>query len=146
MAMRRSCSAKPPPGRPSSALRWWSLRSKRFLFRPWEARPMRNILLIARREYLEQVRGRAFKMTTFGVPAVFAAIVGVGYLSSLGLGSGKHLAVASNDPALAIEVRQQLLGDKEAKATVDVVAPASEADRTALVDKVKAKSVDGVLW
>ncbi len=73
---------------------------------------MRNILLIARREYLEQVRGRAFKMTTFGVPAVFAAIVGVGYLSSLGLGSGKHLAVASNDPALAIEVRQQLLPEQ----------------------------------
>ena len=30
---------------------------------------MRNIWLVARREYLEQVRGRAFKMTTFGLPA-----------------------------------------------------------------------------
>jgi ABC-2 type transport system permease protein len=107
---------------------------------------MRNILLVARREYLEQVRGRAFKMTTFGVPAVFAAIVGVGYLSSLGLGSGKHLAVVSSDPALANEVRQQLVGDKEAKTTVDVIAPGTETDRNALVDKVKAKTVDGFLW
>jgi ABC-2 type transport system permease protein len=107
---------------------------------------MRNILLVAKREYLEQVRGRAFKMTTFGVPAVFAAIVGVGYLSSLHLGSGKHLTVVSSDPVLASEVRQQLVGDKEAKTTVDVIAPATEADRSALVDKVKAKTVDGFLW
>ena len=41
---------------------------------------MRNMLLIARREYMEQVRGRAFRMTTVGLPAVFALIVGVGYL------------------------------------------------------------------
>ena len=53
---------------------------------------MRNIWLVAKREYLEQVRGRAFKMTTFGVPAIFAALlIGVGYLSILGLGSGRHL-------------------------------------------------------
>jgi ABC-type Na+ efflux pump permease subunit len=29
---------------------------------------MRNILLIAKREYLEQIRGRAFKMSTIGLP------------------------------------------------------------------------------
>jgi ABC-2 type transport system permease protein len=62
---------------------------------------MRNIWLVARREYLEQVRGRAFKMTTFGVPAIFAAVFGIAYLSNLGLGSGRHLAVASNDASLA---------------------------------------------
>lgn len=107
---------------------------------------MRNMLLIARREYLEQVRGRAFKMTTLGVPLIFALIIGVGYLSSLGLGSGKHLAVASNDPLLANEIRGQLLGDKDAKARVDVVAPASLSDRDALIDQVKTKAIDGVLW
>ncbi len=107
---------------------------------------MRNMLLIARREYLEAVRGRAFKMTTFGVPAVFAAIVGVGYLSSLGLGANKHLAVAATDPALANEVRQQLIVDKDAKANVEVVAPATPADRAALVGQVGAKNLDGMLW
>ena len=84
---------------------------------------MRNMLLIARREYLEQVRGRAFRMTTIGLPAVFALILGVGYLSSLGLGANRHMAVAASDPALANEIRDQLVGDKEAKATVDVIAP-----------------------
>jgi ABC-2 type transport system permease protein len=107
---------------------------------------MRNMLLIARREYLEAVRGRAFKMTTFGVPAIFAVIIGVGYLSSLGLGSHKHLAIAASDPVLADEVRRQLLGDKDAKARVDVIAPATQADHTALLGQVQAKSLDGMLW
>ena len=107
---------------------------------------MRNIWLVARREYLEQVRGRAFKMTTFGVPAIFAALIGVGYLSSLGLGSGKHLAVASSDPLLAGEIKSQILGDKDAKAEVDIVAPATPADRDQLTDQVKSKKIDGFLW
>jgi ABC-2 type transport system permease protein len=107
---------------------------------------MRNIWLVAKREYLEQVRGRAFKMTTFGVPAIFAAIIGVGYLSSLGLGSGKHLAVASSDPALATEIKSQLLGDKDAKTKVDIFAPASTVDHDTLINEVKAKKIDGFLW
>lgn len=107
---------------------------------------MRNIWLVAKREYFEQVRGRAFKMTTFGVPAIFAVLIGVGYLSSLGLGAGKRLAVASNDPALANEIKAQLLGDKEAKAKVDVVAPATGTDHDALVNEVRNRSIDGFLW
>ena len=36
--------------------------------------PMHNIWLIAKREYLEQVRGKAFKITTILVPAIFVAL------------------------------------------------------------------------
>jgi ABC-2 type transport system permease protein len=107
---------------------------------------MRSIWLVARREYLEQVRGRAFKMTTFGVPAIFAAIIGVGYLSSLGLGAGKHLAVASTDPVLASEIKGQLTGDKDAKAKVDIVSPVTAANRDALIDEVRKKEIDGFVW
>jgi ABC-2 type transport system permease protein len=107
---------------------------------------MRNIWLVARREYLEQVRGRAFKMTTFGVPAIFAVLIGIGYLSNLGLGSGRHLAVASNDPILANEIKSQLLGDRDAKARVDIVSPASAADRETLISEVRNKTIDGFLW
>ena len=102
---------------------------------------MRNILLVAKREYLEQVRGRAFKMTTFGVPAIFAAIIGIGYLSSMGLGAGKHLAVASNDTLLATEIKGQLVGDTDSKTRVDVISPATEADHQTLIDEVKAKKI-----
>lgn len=107
---------------------------------------MRNILLVAKREYLEQVRGRAFRMTTFGLPAIFAAVFFIAYLSNRGLGSGRHLAVATSDPVLAGEIKAQLLGDEKAKSRVDVVAPASSADHDTLVNEVRTKQIDGFLW
>ncbi|MDE3061942.1 MAG: ABC transporter permease [Acidobacteriota bacterium] len=107
---------------------------------------MHNILLIARREYLEQVRGRAFKMTTIGLPVIFALVVGVSYLSSIGLGANRHVAVASNDPVLAAQIRHNLLGDKQAKAQVIVAAPATPQDRALLLSKVEDGTLDGLLW
>ena len=107
---------------------------------------MRNVLLVAKREYLEQVRGRAFKMTTFGVPLIFAAILGIAYLSSRGLGAGKHLAIGSSDALLASEIKGQLIGDKDTKTKVDVISPATRADRDTLIDEVKSKKIEGFLW
>src|SRR5579859_5389538 len=143
MAMRRNCCTKLPRWQRFTDSKWSNLRSKRFLSRRWEARSMRNIWLVARREYLEQVRGRAFKMTTFGLPIIFAVVFFIGYLSNRGIGSGRHLAVASNDPALASEIKSQLVGDKDAKAKVDVISPASGADHDTLVNEVRAKQIDG---
>jgi ABC-2 type transport system permease protein len=105
-----------------------------------------NTFLIAKREYLEQIRGRAFKMSTIGLPAVFALIVGVAYLSNLGIGANKHLAIGATDAALANQIRARVLSDNDNKATVDVIAPAGPADRAQLVDKIKSKSLDGLLW
>jgi ABC-2 type transport system permease protein len=106
---------------------------------------MRSILLVAKREYLEQIRGRAFRLTTILVPGAFALIFGIGYLSSIGLGSHKHVAIAADDAILANDIRNQMLSEKEAKATVDVIAPASAEDRAALLKKVQAKTIDGYL-
>ncbi len=107
---------------------------------------MRNILLIARREYMEQIRGRAFRLSTIGLPALFALILGVVYLSSRGLGAHKHFVIASSDPVLAAAVRSQLLSDKGKKAIVDVVTPADPKTRSALTVQVQHKSIDGFLW
>ena len=106
---------------------------------------MRNILLVARREYAEQIRGRAFRVTTVLLPAVFALIVGVGYLSSRVLGTNKHWAIATDNPVLANAVRDRLLEDKDAHSTVDVVSPASEETRAALLQKIQSKAIDGIL-
>ena len=107
---------------------------------------MRNVWLVARREYLEQVRGRAFKMSTIGLPAIFALVIFVGYMSSLGLGSNRHMVVAANDARLAVLIRDQIVGDKSAKATVDVKTPVTEADRAALTEQVLQEKLNGVLW
>jgi len=106
---------------------------------------MHNMLLIAKREYLEQVRGRAFKLTTIGLPALFAVIVGIGYVSSLGLGANKHLVVTSSNAALANEIRAQLESGKGNKPTVDVIAPATPDQRATLLNEVRARQIDGFL-
>jgi ABC-2 type transport system permease protein len=56
------------------------------------------------------------------------------------------MAVAASDPTLAGQIRDQLVGDKDAKAKVDVVAPATSEERAALVKQVQSKALDGVLW
>ena len=74
-ATRRSCCTRPRRWRPSTASSWSSLRSKRSSSRPWEARPMRNMLLIARREYLEQIRGRAFRLSTILAARCYSSVI-----------------------------------------------------------------------
>jgi ABC-2 type transport system permease protein len=107
---------------------------------------MRNILLIAKREYQEQIRSRAFKLSTIGLPAILALILGISYLSSLGLGGHRHMAIAAADALLANDVRGRLLSQKNSQAVINVVAPASSQDRAALIEQVRAKSLDGLLW
>jgi ABC-2 type transport system permease protein len=107
---------------------------------------MSNVLLVAKREYLEQIRGRAFRLSTLGLPALFAVIIGVAYISSLGLGANKHLVIAADDAALANAIRHRLLSDGNGKANVDVVVPARAEDRAALIRQVQVKAIDGVLW
>jgi len=107
---------------------------------------MRNILLIAKREYLEQIKSKAFKLSTIGLPAALGVILGISYLSSLGLGANKHMAIAAGDPVLAAQLQIRLTSDKDSKATVDVVAPATPGDRARLIEQVRAKVIDGLLW
>jgi len=107
---------------------------------------MRNIFLIARREYMEQIRSRAFRLSTIGLPLVLAAVFGISYLSTLGLGANKHMAVAAGDAALANDIRDRLMSGKNSKAIVDVIAPAKAEDRAALIERTREKAIDGFLW
>jgi len=107
---------------------------------------MRDIWLIAKREYLEQVKGKAFKVTTILIPLVFAAIFGVIAIAGKNSGVGKHVVIATADPTLAERVRGPLIADKDAKMTVDVVAPATDADHQRLLAEVDQKQIDGFLW
>lgn len=106
----------------------------------------RNVLLIARREYLEQLRGRAFRMSTIGLPVLFAAIVAIGYGSSMGLGRNKHIVVASSNPALAGAVREQLMRQKGSSGNIEMVSPLTPEERTDLIQQIQARKLDGLLW
>ncbi|MGA2809497.1 MAG: ABC transporter permease [Terracidiphilus sp.] len=107
---------------------------------------MHNIALIARREYLEQIRGRAFRLSTILVPALFLVVVGIVYMAGRNTMSAKHLVIASPDAVLAEGVRARLLEDKGATSNVEVLAPAKPEDRAALVGRVQTRAIDGFLW
>jgi ABC-2 type transport system permease protein len=109
------------------------------------------MLLIAKREYLEQVRGRTFKMTTILLPGVFALVFFIMFASSKFLGVGRQMVVASADASLAAEIRTQLMADKKARAQVTVYTPhtpgtLSAADKADLIAQVDSKAIDGFLW
>ena len=107
---------------------------------------MRNTLLIAKREYLEQIRGRAFRLSTIGVPLLFAVILGIVYLASQGMGSNRHYVVASPSAALANAVRAQMLEEKKSNTRVDVVDSSEPGARDSVLAQVKSRSVDGALF
>jgi len=107
---------------------------------------MHNIALIARREYLEQIRGRAFRLSTILVPLLFGVVVGIIYLTGRTSTGAKHFVVASPDAVLADGIRARLLADKDAKADVELLAPAKPEDHATLIGRVQNKTIDGFLW
>jgi ABC-2 type transport system permease protein len=106
---------------------------------------MRNMLLIAKREYFEQIRARAFLMTTIGLPALFVAILGIGYAANLGLGGKKHLVITADNPALANEIREQLTNDNDGKLSVDVLPSPDSSMNSTLMSELQNKSINGIL-
>jgi ABC-2 type transport system permease protein len=117
---------------------------------------MREALLVARREYLERIRSKAFRISTVLIPLFFALIFGVGALSGKLSGGARHVLVVSNDPQLAESERAELIAadnaaaetrrDPSSRLTVDVKAPLTEGDLAALNAEVESKQIDGYLW
>jgi ABC-2 type transport system permease protein len=105
---------------------------------------MRNIFLIAKREYLEQIHGRAFLVSTVLVPLLIVALLGWSSFTNRSASAGRHIAITSDSAPLANAVRRELLDDRSAKYTIDVVAPASQQDRATLKSKVQSKAIDGI--
>jgi ABC-2 type transport system permease protein len=106
---------------------------------------MRNILLIARREYLEQIHGRAFMFSTVLVPLFIVALLGWGALTNGKAEAGKHLAIAADNAEIGNRVRYEMLNDKDANFAVELVAPATQQDIAALQKQVHDKAIDGLL-
>lgn len=106
---------------------------------------MHNILLIARREYLQQIRGRAFRFSTVLLPVMILLFMGANTLTRRNINAGQHMAIEANSAPLADAVRQDLLDDKDAHYVVDVIAPAGAQDHAELLQKLHDKSIDGLL-
>jgi len=126
---------------------------------------MHNILIIARREYLERVRSRSFVIMTFFIPLLmFGVTVVPTMLANRGSSEVKHMVVVAADRDTAEMIRSRIEQEQEkpkektdskltqkrslpaANFTVAVSTNTAESERAALTAKVKAKELDAFLW
>lgn len=106
---------------------------------------LKNTLLIAKREYLERVRSKVFRITTILVPVGMAALVTLGGLSGKKLEGVQNMAIISSNATLAGQVRASLMEGEFAPKTIEVFAPATAADRETLNGQVAAHQIGGYL-
>jgi ABC-2 type transport system permease protein len=127
---------------------------------------MRNVWIIAHREYTERVRTRGFMITTVMIPLIMAGFI----VGSVFLGSKTshdiHIAVVSSDTQLVLDLQselqaQQQKGSSSAEKAADpAAARAKEKQPRILVDAMDAApdtkaildqeidsgDLDGYLW
>ncbi len=128
---------------------------------------MHNILIIAKREYLERVRSRSFVIMTFLIPALmFGVSVVPTMLANRGSNETKSMVVVAQDRDTGDMIRRSIEEQQEQEKsgakpeaslgrkknlppthfTVEVSTNTSQAERDALTEKVKQKQLDGFLW
>ena len=109
---------------------------------------LQNIWLIAKREYLERIRTRAFLLATILIPVLMGGFVfASGYLATK-TKNDAHVALvaAPENHQFATDLKHQLETGKHSRMTVDLYPP-SDATRVALTQDLKAKNgITGFLW
>ena len=97
---------------------------------------MHNVWLIAKREYLERIRTKAFIIATILIPLILGGLgFGSAYLGSK-TKSAAHLAVLSGNQTFALDLKHELESGKNSQMVVDVDAN-DAAIRTTLDRELK---------
>lgn len=109
---------------------------------------LKNVALVARREYLERVRAKSFVVMTVLIPLLMGAALGAMFLMNRHLGSAQHLAVLTDQPAFAADLATEL-GDSHGLNKPEVVRyPLHEPGLRERLDaelKAKGGHLDGYL-
>lgn len=106
----------------------------------------RSILLIAKREFLERIRSKVFRITTVLVPLGVLLVGLAGNMIAKKTGGLDHLAIVSNNAALAGTMKSQLAASDHPPQSIQVISPATPATRSQLTSQLEAGSLDGFLW
>jgi ABC-2 type transport system permease protein len=107
---------------------------------------MRNIFLIARREYLERVRTKGFMIATILIPLLMGGGIAGSILIAKHSKSSSHIVIVSTDLTLANDVQDQLNKDTDHEMLLNVIAPPTINTLPSLKKDLKAKDIDGYLW
>src|ERR1700722_1870771 len=107
---------------------------------------MHNVWLIAKREYLERVRTKAFLISTILIPVLMGGGIVGSILAGSKAKSTSHITIVSQDQQLATDLQAELQSGKESRMTVDVISPGNSATRATLDSMLADKQLDGYLW
>src|SRR5438309_5794354 len=110
---------------------------------------MRKVWLIARREYLDKVRTKAFLFTTILFPALILALgILPGKLISQKKGGTRHIVVVTSTQAAGEQVRQRLNEHNNSglKFAAEISTDTSESNKDALRKRLEANEIEGYLW
>jgi ABC-2 type transport system permease protein len=108
---------------------------------------MHKVWLIARREYLERIRTKAFIVSTIIIPVLMAGFLfGGHYMDTKNRSSISHITIVAADTQLALDLQKELEASKENKLIVDLISPPGPGTRKILDDEIDDKSLDGYLW
>ena len=107
---------------------------------------MHNVWLIAKREYLERVRTKAFIFSTILIPLLMGGGIIFEVVTTGHSDSTSHITVVSQDQQLATDLQAELENGKDSKMIIDVISPPGNDTRKVLDDELADKSLDGYLW
>ena len=108
---------------------------------------MHNAWLIARREYLERVRTRAFIVSTILIPLLMGGFLFTNhFMAEKSKDSVSHITLVSTDTDFVLDLQKQLESTGSNKLIVDVISPPGPDTRSILDKELEDKSLDGYLW
>ncbi|QMV20369.1 ABC transporter permease [Granulicella sp. 5B5] len=103
---------------------------------------MHNVMLIAKREYTERIRTKAFIISTVLIPALMGGgIFGIAAIASKSKTTA-HIAIVASQPQPAQDLKKSLEHGDDTSMTVDLLPPGSTA---ALDQQIANKQLDGYL-
>ncbi|WP_263379001.1 ABC transporter permease [Granulicella paludicola] len=103
---------------------------------------LQNIWLIAKREYTERVRTKAFIISTVLIPALMGGgVFGVAAITRHSK-TTSHIAIMASEPQPARDLKQELEHGEDTSMAVDLVAP---GNGETLSREIAGKQIDGYL-
>jgi ABC-2 type transport system permease protein len=107
---------------------------------------MRNVWLIAKREYLERIRAKSFLIMTILIPLLMGGLLFGAALVNGRRNTDSHVTVVTEDAQFGADLQSLLQSGKHGKMTVDVISPPTADTRADLDRELKEKGFDGYLW
>jgi ABC-2 type transport system permease protein len=106
---------------------------------------MHNAWLIAKREYLERVRTKAFLVATILIPVLMGGFVFGSAILARKTRSTSHLIIVSKDTQLVMDLQEQLKKGEGSEMSIDTMAP-GDSVRDTLDQELVDHGIDGYLW